>query len=140
MTDQQFKTIVAHLQVMIAILGVMAGVMLAFAWEYLMGVSPGLFGVLVAVASIGGSTLPDSTNSKRAISAALHSPSFILNPRPRLAISFPCRWGSQRCGISPAPTGGCAAGGTRANHYRRSTPLVVLMCRRRNTLGKSIRR
>jgi hypothetical protein len=27
MTDQQFKTIVAHLQVMIAILGVMAGVM-----------------------------------------------------------------------------------------------------------------
>jgi hypothetical protein len=35
MTDQQFKTIVAHLQVMIAILGVMAGVLLALAWEYL---------------------------------------------------------------------------------------------------------
>ena len=34
MTDQQFKTIVAHLQVMIAILGVMAGVPLALAWEY----------------------------------------------------------------------------------------------------------
>jgi hypothetical protein len=29
MTDQQFKTILAHLQVMIAILGVMAGVLLA---------------------------------------------------------------------------------------------------------------
>jgi hypothetical protein len=35
MTDQQFKTIVGHLQVRIAILGVMAGVMLAFAWNYL---------------------------------------------------------------------------------------------------------
>jgi hypothetical protein len=35
MTDQQFKTIVAHLQVMIAILGVMAVVLLALAWEYL---------------------------------------------------------------------------------------------------------
>ena len=32
-TDQQFKTIIAHLQVMIAILGVMAGVLLALAWE-----------------------------------------------------------------------------------------------------------
>jgi len=42
---------------MIAILGVMAGVMLVFAWEFLMGMSPGLFGVLVAVASIGGFTL-----------------------------------------------------------------------------------
>ena len=35
MTERQFKTIVAHLQVMIAILGVMAGVLLALAWEYL---------------------------------------------------------------------------------------------------------
>ena len=34
---------------MIAILDVMAGAMLAFAWQYLMEVSPGLFGVLVAV-------------------------------------------------------------------------------------------
>jgi hypothetical protein len=30
-----FTTIVAHLQVMIAILGVMAGVLLALAWKYL---------------------------------------------------------------------------------------------------------
>lgn len=42
---------------MIAILDVMAGAMLAFAWQYLMEVSPGLFAVLVAVASIGGFTL-----------------------------------------------------------------------------------
>jgi hypothetical protein len=35
MTDQQFQLVLRHLQVMIAILGLMAGVMLAFAWEYL---------------------------------------------------------------------------------------------------------
>jgi hypothetical protein len=35
MTDQQFQIVLRHLQVMIAILGLMAGVMLAFAWEYL---------------------------------------------------------------------------------------------------------
>jgi hypothetical protein len=57
MTDQQFQDHRCASQVMIAILDVMAGAMLAFAWQYLMEVSPGLFAVLVAVASIGGFTL-----------------------------------------------------------------------------------
>jgi hypothetical protein len=35
MTDYQFQLILRHLQVMIAILGVIAGVLIAFAWTYL---------------------------------------------------------------------------------------------------------
>jgi hypothetical protein len=35
MSDEQFRIVLRHLQVMIALLGVTAGVMLAFAWEYL---------------------------------------------------------------------------------------------------------
>jgi hypothetical protein len=35
MTDQQFQLLLRHLQVMIAILGVMAVVLIAFAWTYL---------------------------------------------------------------------------------------------------------
>jgi hypothetical protein len=35
MSDQQFQMVLRHLQVMIAILGMIAGIMLAFAWQYL---------------------------------------------------------------------------------------------------------
>jgi hypothetical protein len=35
MSDQQFRIVLRHLQVMIALLGVMTGTMLALAWEYL---------------------------------------------------------------------------------------------------------
>jgi hypothetical protein len=35
MSDHQFRIILRHIQVMIAVLGIQAGIMLAFAWEYL---------------------------------------------------------------------------------------------------------
>jgi hypothetical protein len=35
MTDHQFQLLLRHLQVLIAILGVIAGVLIAFAWTYL---------------------------------------------------------------------------------------------------------
>ncbi len=35
MTDQQFKAMLFHLRVIIALLGFVAGIMVAFAWEYL---------------------------------------------------------------------------------------------------------
>jgi hypothetical protein len=35
MSDEQFRIVLLHLQVMIALLGVMAGTLLALAWEYL---------------------------------------------------------------------------------------------------------
>jgi hypothetical protein len=35
MTDQQFQLILRHLQVIIAILGIIAGVLIALAWTYL---------------------------------------------------------------------------------------------------------
>jgi len=35
MTDHSFQLILRHLQVRIAILGVIAGVLIAFAWPYL---------------------------------------------------------------------------------------------------------
>jgi hypothetical protein len=35
MTDQQFQLLIRHLQVIIAILGVIAGVLIALAWTYL---------------------------------------------------------------------------------------------------------
>jgi hypothetical protein len=35
MSDQQFKIILVHLQVLIATTGLQAGIMLAFAWQYL---------------------------------------------------------------------------------------------------------
>jgi hypothetical protein len=34
MTDDQFKLLLRHLQVIIAILGLMAGVLIALAWTY----------------------------------------------------------------------------------------------------------
>jgi heme/copper-type cytochrome/quinol oxidase subunit 2 len=37
MTNHQFQIILRYLQVVIAILGLIAGVMLAFAWQYLQG-------------------------------------------------------------------------------------------------------
>jgi hypothetical protein len=35
MSDHQFRVFLAHIRVIIAIVGVQAGIMLAFAWEYL---------------------------------------------------------------------------------------------------------
>jgi hypothetical protein len=35
MTDRQFRILLVHLRVIIGIAGFMAGVLLAFAWEYL---------------------------------------------------------------------------------------------------------
>jgi hypothetical protein len=35
MTDHQFQLLLRHLQVIIAILGVIAGVLIALAWTYL---------------------------------------------------------------------------------------------------------
>ena len=35
MTDDQFKLLLRHLQVIIAILGIIAGTLLALAWTYL---------------------------------------------------------------------------------------------------------
>jgi hypothetical protein len=35
MTDHQFQLLLRHLQIMIAILGVIAGIMIALAWTYL---------------------------------------------------------------------------------------------------------
>ena len=35
MTEQQFNGVLMHLRIMIALLGFIAGIMIAFAWEYL---------------------------------------------------------------------------------------------------------
>jgi hypothetical protein len=35
MTDQQFTAVLLHLRILIALLGFMVGIMVAFAWEYL---------------------------------------------------------------------------------------------------------